>query len=721
MVNKKNIYFIGFLFSIICIYLILAAHNAPTNYDEGTFTLNWTSGAGDAESNYSIYVFSNGSNYLIASNNSVTGYSFSNTTEANYTFIVQAVNETGFGANSSNISIYVDTTAPIITLPFYTNGTKKKNTESLILNISVTDAASGLTNGVCLIDVNGTNQSVSISSGWCNASNIALTGLSDGNQTINVWVNDSTNNIGLNNSYVVQIDTTAPVITLPFYTNATKKKNTESLILNISVTDATSGLTNGVCLIDVNGTNQSVSISDGWCNSSSIALTGLSDGNQTINVWVNDSTNNIGLNNSYVVQIDTTAPVITLPFYTNATKKKNTESLILNISVTDATSGLTNGVCLIDVNGTNQSVSISSGWCNASNIALTGLTDGNKTIKVWVNDSTNNIGLNDSYVVQIDTTAPVITLPFYTNGTKKKNTESLILNISVTDVTSGLTNGVCLIDANGTNQSVSISSGWCNSSAIALTGLTDGNKTINVWVNDSTSNIGLNNSYIVEVDTTAPVITLPFYTNATKKKNTESLILNISVTDATSGLTNGVCLIDVNGTNQSVSISSGWCNSSAIALTGLSDGNRTINVWVNDSTNNIGLNNSYVVQIDTTVPVITLPFYTNGTKKKNTESLILNISVTDATSGLTNGVCLIDANGTNQSVSISSGWCNASNIALTGLSDGNRTINVWVNDSTNNIGLNNSYVVQIDTTAPVITLPFYTNGTKKKNTESLIL
>ena len=71
MVNKKNIYFIGILFSIICVYVIFAAPNAPTNlvfnnnatpnYDEGTFTLNWTSGAGDAESNYSIYVFSNSS------------------------------------------------------------------------------------------------------------------------------------------------------------------------------------------------------------------------------------------------------------------------------------------------------------------------------------------------------------------------------------------------------------------------------------------------------------------------------------------------------------------------------------------------------------------------------------------------------------------------------------------------------------------------------------
>ena len=250
MVNKKNIYFVGLLLSIICIYLILAAPNVPTdlvfnnnatpNYDEGVFTLNWTSGAGDAESNYTIYVFSNSSIYLIASNDSVTGYSFSNTTEANYTFIVEAINETGFGANSSNISIYVDTTAPVITLPFYTNVTKKKNTESLILNISVTDATSGLTNGVCLIDVNGTNQSVSISSGWCNASNIALTGLTDGNKTIKVWVNDSTNNIGLNDSYVVQIDTTAPVITLNLSSAVT-----DSLVLSYSTSEGSCTVNRG--------------------------------------------------------------------------------------------------------------------------------------------------------------------------------------------------------------------------------------------------------------------------------------------------------------------------------------------------------------------------------------------------------------------------------------------------------------------------------------------
>ena len=117
--------------------------------------------------------------------------------------------------------------------------------------------------------------------------------------------------------------------------------------------------------------------------------------------------------------------------------------------------------------------------------------------------------------------------------------------------------------------------------------------------------LGLNNSFAVLVDTTAPTVGLPTYTNGTSKKNTQSLTLNISISDATSGLAGGICIFDVNGTNQTLAISGGWCNSTAIALTGLSDGNRTIKVFVNDSANNIKLNNSFVVQIDTTAPSAT--------------------------------------------------------------------------------------------------------------------
>ena len=206
---------------------------------------------------------------------------------------------------------------------------------------------------------------------------------------------------------------------MPNYSNTTSKKSSETLTLNVSVTDALSNLTGSVCLVDVNGTsNQSISVSSGWCNSDVINLTGASvDGNYTIKVYVNDTVNNIGLNDSYVVQIDDTAPTITLPQYTNATYKKNTDTLTLNISVSDATSGLTGSFCFIDVNGTsNQTVAVSSGWCNSSVINLTGSIDGNHTLKVYVNDTVNNIGLNDSYVVQVDSTNPVLGLSLTTSA-----------------------------------------------------------------------------------------------------------------------------------------------------------------------------------------------------------------------------------------------------------------------------------------------------------------
>jgi len=192
---------------------LIFSNNATDSHDEGSFFVNWTSGVGDAEANYSIYVFSNDTLYLKANNDSALGYSFSNTTEANYTFIIEAVNVTATGTNSTtNVSIYVDSTIPTIILPEYANATLIRNNQNLTLNVLVSDGLSGLIGSVCLINVNGTNQSVSVSSGWCNSSIINLTDLSDGNQTINVYVNDSVNNFGLNSSYVAQIDTTSPIL-----------------------------------------------------------------------------------------------------------------------------------------------------------------------------------------------------------------------------------------------------------------------------------------------------------------------------------------------------------------------------------------------------------------------------------------------------------------------------------------------------------------------------
>ena len=220
--NINNLILI-FTLSLLSIFLslsfIFAAASAPTAvhaennvtavYDEGNFSINWTSGGGD-EVNYSIYIYTDGVIFTKADNNSETGYSFSNTTEANYTFTIEAVNATLNAVNSSNVSIYVDRTSPVILLSSYSNATFKSNSSTLTLNISISDASSGLTGSQCLVEINGTNESVAVSSGWCNSTQFNLTGLSDGNQTINVYVNDTVNIFGLNNSFVVFIDSTAP-------------------------------------------------------------------------------------------------------------------------------------------------------------------------------------------------------------------------------------------------------------------------------------------------------------------------------------------------------------------------------------------------------------------------------------------------------------------------------------------------------------------------------
>lgn len=226
--NKRNFKILG-IFSLLVISLFLInfasaafanasnvtfGRNVTANYDEGNFSVNWTA-SGDPAGNYSIYIY-NDIAFAKAINNSATGYSFNNFTEGNYTFIIGAINaSTATEVNSTpNVSMYVDRTPPVIVLPVYTNATAMKNTSQLTLNVSVSDAKSGLTGSVCLANINGTNQSFAVLSGWCNFTQGNLMGLSDGINKIRIYVNDTVGNFGFNNTFWVWMDTTAPTAIL---------------------------------------------------------------------------------------------------------------------------------------------------------------------------------------------------------------------------------------------------------------------------------------------------------------------------------------------------------------------------------------------------------------------------------------------------------------------------------------------------------------------------
>lgn len=213
--------------------LFFAGENATTNVTQinisnANFTLNLTnatinatewicnvSGPALSEPNVTKINCSNtsdtdtGQNFAV--NITVWALLPTTTTEINHTWKMEIFDSFKF-SNLSRWYTPVDYVAPSdIILPVYTNGTAKKNSATLTLNISVTDAGSG--GSVCLIDVNGTsNQTVDVSGGWCNSTAINLTGSTDGNKTIRIYVNDSVNNMwGFNDSFAVQVDTTNPV------------------------------------------------------------------------------------------------------------------------------------------------------------------------------------------------------------------------------------------------------------------------------------------------------------------------------------------------------------------------------------------------------------------------------------------------------------------------------------------------------------------------------
>lgn len=285
--NKNNFRFFGItalLVVVLLIVLVLALAtptdvtfegNITNNYDkEGVFTVNWTI-TGDTALSQLVYYKLDGGGYVTAVNNSATGYSFSNTTEGNYTFIVEAENTTNsVKTNASLVWMIVDTTDPVVD---YATGALADNAASntltsIFVNISVTEANNhslvfSLYNSTSLVSqvVYLTNATLGIN----------FTGLPvNVAYTYNVTVNDSATNSVTTDTRTFTLDNVKPVVSL------TKTSGGQtSLELSISGVD-------GTCTADRSGATIS---------GSTLTEIGLSCGNSyTYIVTCTDSAGNAG-------------------------------------------------------------------------------------------------------------------------------------------------------------------------------------------------------------------------------------------------------------------------------------------------------------------------------------------------------------------------------------------------------------------------------------------
>ncbi|HTZ42031.1 MAG TPA: PGF-pre-PGF domain-containing protein, partial [Candidatus Omnitrophota bacterium] len=227
---------------------------------------------------------------------------------------------------------------------------------------------------------------------WCSAQNITggFTAPAQENSTVNISIT---------------IDDTAPVISIPLYTNATAMNtNTSLLTLNISVTDATVGLNGSVCKVNINGSNQSFAVSGGWCNFTTGNLTGLADGINKIRVYVNDTVNNLGLNNSFYVTTDTVNP-LAVPSCSPSTVGIG-DSFPCTCGGTDATAGINNSRTTSSTNspdgtGTIASTGTYTFTCNVYDYAG---NSNSGTFTYYVNPALGPLGSNSG-----STSSPAVT------------------------------------------------------------------------------------------------------------------------------------------------------------------------------------------------------------------------------------------------------------------------------------------------------------------------
>ncbi len=254
-------------------------------------------------------------------------------------------------------------------------------------------------------------------------------------QSINITNPVNTSNLSTATQYlnasILGVDGTSLVGNVTFYYQPWSYLNNASWILIAVVTNTSSNQST------FNSTWDTTAIADGK--------------NYTLNASARrygDADAFNGTTRRSNMTIDNTPPTIvvysnaTLTAYLNGTIKQSTTAAsnktTLNISITDATVGLlnsTNLFCFANANGTNQTAVVVDGFCNFT-LDLTSLSDGNATIKIYINDTINNMRLNSTLVVQVDTTAPAATSSC--SPTTVQTGDTFPCTCSGTDATSGV-------------------------------------------------------------------------------------------------------------------------------------------------------------------------------------------------------------------------------------------------------------------------------------------
>ncbi|WP_228187598.1 Ig-like domain-containing protein, partial [Acinetobacter baumannii] len=590
-------------------------------------------------------------------------------------------------------TVSADITAPVVALDdVLTNdstpaltGTVNDPTATVVVNVDGTDYPA-VNNG------DGT---------WTLADNTLPT-LADGPHTITVTATDAAGNVG-NDTAVVTIDTVAP--------NA-------PVLDPINATDPVSGQAEPGSTVTVtypDGTTATVVA--GTDGSWSVPNPGnLVDGD-TVTATATDPAGNTSLPGTGTVSADITAPVVAL------------DDVLTNDS-TPALTGTVNdptATVVVNVDGTDYpAVNNGDGTWTLADNTLPTLADGPHTITVTATDAAGNVG-NDTAVVTIDTSAPVVSLDDLTT-----NDTTPALTGAIDDPRATVVVNVDGIDYPATNNG----DGTWTLADNTLPALIDGPHTVTVTATDPAGNTATDTATLT-IDTVPAdligAITIPEDLNGDGILNAAELgtdgSFNAQVALGPDALDGTV--VNVNGVNYTVTaadLANGYITA-AIPVTG--EGPVAIHAEAVDAQGNVDVADADVTVTVDTLPAdligaITIPEDLNGDGILNAAELgtdgTFNAQVALGPDALDGTV--VNVNGTNYTVTaadLANGYITAA-IPVTG--EGPVAIHAEAVDAQGNVDVADADVTVTVDTVPAdligaITIPEDLNGDGILNVDEL--
>ncbi|HBM4914360.1 TPA: Ig-like domain-containing protein [Enterobacter hormaechei] len=634
-------------------------------------------------------------------------------TDGNVTVTATVSDVAGNSSSADRVGL-VDATVPQVTINDFVTDTNTVNqlahAQAQILSGSVTGAAAGDLVTITINNVDYTTV-VDAAGNWSlGLPASVIQGLTDGTWTINVSVTDRSGNTG-SSSVDVVVNTVTPVIGINTLAaddviNAAEKG--EDLLLS-----GTSNQPEGTTItVNLNGINYSATTdaSGNWSVTvPASAVSALGEANYTVTASVTDNVGNSAAA-THDVLVDSSLPVVTLNNFAgdnivNAAEVAAGQTLTGKVS--NAASGDTVTIIL---GGQTYTATVQDDltWSlPLTQSQLTALGNGDLTVSASVTNAHGNTG-SSSLDVTIDAQLPGLRIDTVAGDdviNVIEHAQNLVISGTSTDLAAGSTVTVTI---NGKSYSASVLADRTWQAAVPAADVSrwaDGSLTISASAQDTSGN-PVNIGTVVDVDLAPVAISINSVTddnvlNAAEKG--QDLVLSGSSSNVETGQTVTIIFAGKTWTTTVDSNGDWTCTVPAADLSGLKDGDASVQVSVTNVNGNAA-SSSQAFSVDTAAPAVTINTI-SGDNMLNAAEAAQDLTLSGTSTAEAGQTVTVTFNGNQYTAQVQANGSWTLDVPaadLAGIADGSAAVTVTVSDKAGNPASAGASVL-VDTTVPQIT------------------